>query len=159
MIKITVISDTHGNLQAIDKMAQIILESDYVFHLGDHFDDMKNYTHVLGNKLYRVHGNCDWGTQKDIVVKLGEQRIFATHGDLYSAKRGVDKLIEKAKKENCSIVFYGHTHSAEIKSQDGILLINPGTLQKYSANKSFAYVIIANDKVIPTINDTFFNGI
>ena len=41
MIKITVLSDTHGNLADIDKMAQIILESDFVFHLGDHYDDMK----------------------------------------------------------------------------------------------------------------------
>ena len=68
-IKLGIISDTHGNLQAIDKMAQIILESDYVFHLGDHFDDMKNYAHVLDDKLYRVCGNCDWGTEKDIIVK------------------------------------------------------------------------------------------
>lgn len=159
MIKIVVISDTHGNLQAIDKMAQIILESDFVFHLGDHFDDMKNYAHVLGDKLYRVHGNCDWGTQKDIVVKIDKQRIFATHGDLYGAKRGTTKLVEKAKQENCSVVFYGHTHVAEIKKQDGVLLVNPGTLQKYSANKSFAYVIVNNDKVTPIINDSFFYGI
>ena len=158
MIKITIISDTHSNLNAIDKMAQIILESDYVFHLGDHFDDMKNYAHVLGNKLYRVHGNCDWGTQKDIIVKIGEHKIFATHGDVYSAKSGVDKLIEKAKQETCSVVFYGHTHLAEIKKQDGILLINPGTLQKYSTNKTFAYIIISNDKIIPTINEKFFFG-
>ena len=28
MIKIVILSDTHGNLQAIDKMAQIILEAE-----------------------------------------------------------------------------------------------------------------------------------
>lgn len=156
MIKITVISDTHGNLTAIDKMAQIILESDYVFHLGDHFDDMKNYTHVLGSKLYRVHGNCDWGSQKDLVVKIGDHKIFATHGDLYGAKRGTDKLIEKAKQENCNVVFYGHTHSPIIEKKDGVLLINPGTLQKYSTNKTFAYVVISNDKITPIINEAFF---
>lgn len=159
MIKITVISDTHGNLSAIDKMAQIILESDYVFHLGDHYDDIKNYAHVLKDKLYRVHGNCDWGNNKDLVVQIGEHKIFATHGDLYGAKRGLDKLTEKAKQENCSVVFYGHTHVAEIKKQDGILFVNPGTLQKYSANKTFAYVIINNGKIIPSINEKFFYGI
>ena len=55
MIKITVISDTHGNLRDIDSLAQIILESDYVFHLGDHYDDMKNYQHVL---LYSKRRAC-----------------------------------------------------------------------------------------------------
>ena len=159
MIKITIISDTHGNLTAIDKMEQIILESDYVFHLGDHFDDMKNYAHVLGDKLYRVHGNCDWGNQKDVIVKIGPHKILATHGDLYSAKRGTEKLIQKAKEEGCSVVFYGHTHVAEIKKVDGVLLINPGTLQKYCANKTFAYVIISNEKITPIINDKFFYGI
>ncbi|MBR2337226.1 MAG: metallophosphoesterase [Clostridia bacterium] len=159
MIKITVISDTHGNLSAIDKMAQIILESDYVFHLGDHFDDMKNYAHVLKDKLYRVHGNCDWGNQKDVTVQIGDHKIFATHGDLYGAKKGVDRLIKKAKEEGCDIVLYGHTHSSEIKRESGILLINPGTLQKYSANKTFAYVIISGNKVTPIINDKLFYGI
>ena len=159
MIKITVISDTHGNLVAIDKMAQIILESDYVFHLGDHFDDMKNYAHVLKDKLYQVHGNCDWGNQKDVIVQLGEHKILATHGDLYGAKKSTDKLVEKAKKEGCNVVLYGHTHVAEIKRQDGILLINPGTLQKYSANKTFSYIIINNEKITPVINDKFFYGI
>ncbi len=159
MIKITVISDTHGNLSAIDKMAQIILESDYVFHLGDHYDDIKNYAHVLKDKLYRVHGNCDWGNNKDLVVQIGEHKIFATHGDLYGAKRGLDKLTEKAKQENCSVVFYGHTHVAEIKKQDGILFVNPGTLQKCSANKTFAYVIIDKNKIAPVINDRLFYGV
>lgn len=159
MIKITVISDTHGNLTAIDKMAQIILESDYVFHLGDHFDDMKNYAHVLKDKLYRVHGNCDWGNQKDVIVNIEGHKIFATHGDQYSAKQGVDKLIQKAKQEDCDVVFYGHTHVAEIKNQDGVLLINPGTLQKYSANKTFAFVIISKEKIIPVINDKLFYGV
>ena len=158
MIKITIISDTHGNLADIDKMAQIILESDYVFHLGDHFDDMKNYAHVLKNKLYRVHGNCDWGNQKEVVVTAGKVKIFATHGDLYGVKRDTKRLVEKAKEEGCQVALYGHTHVAEIKKEDGILLINPGTLQKYSANKTFAYVVINEDKITPIINDRFFFG-
>ena len=158
MIKITVIADTHGNLRDIDALAEIMLESDFVFHLGDHYDDMKNYYHVLGDKLYRVHGNCDWGTQKDIVVKVGDVKIFATHGDLYGAKRGCDKLVQKAKDEGCSVVFYGHTHIAEIKKQDGVLLVNPGSLSKYSLGKTFAYVIISGDKVTPVINEKFFQG-
>ena len=158
MIKITVISDTHGNPLAIDKMAQIILESDYVFHLGDGFEDMKYLAHALGDKLYHVHGNCDWGDKKDVVVKIGERKVFATHGDLYGVKQGTNRLVQKAKEQGCSIAFYGHTHVAEIREQNGVLLINPGALHKFSTNKTFAYIVISGDKVIPTINDTFFAG-
>jgi putative phosphoesterase len=158
MIKITVISDSHGNVLALDKMAQIILESDYVFHLGDHFDDMRYLAPVLGDKLYRVHGNCDWGDKKDVVVRVGEKKIFATHGDLYGVKSGTNRLVQKAKEQGCSVALYGHTHVAEIREQNGVLLINPGTLHKLSARKTFAYVVVCGDKVIPTINDSFFEN-
>lgn len=158
MIKITVISDTHGNLVDIDKMAQIILESDYVFHLGDHYDDMKNLKGVLNEKLYRVHGNCDWGEQKEIIVQIEGHKILATHGDLYGVKLGTDRILNKAKSEGCDIVLFGHTHIAEIKKEDGVVMINPGALSKYSTNKSFAYVVISKEKVVPVINETFFVG-
>ena len=158
MIKITVISDTHGNLRDIDALAEIMLESDMVFHLGDHYDDMKNYYHVLGEKLYRVHGNCDWGGLKDIVVKVGDVKIFATHGDLYGAKQSDEKLIDKAKREGCSVVLFGHTHNPEIYHKDGVLLINPGSLSKYASKKTFAYIVVCGEKVTPIINEKFFQG-
>ena len=95
MIKILVISDTHGNMVDLSRLNEMMQESDYVFHLGDHYDDMRNYYFSLKDKIYRVHGNCDWGNQKDIVVNIGEHKIFATHGDLYSAKRTTEKLVKK----------------------------------------------------------------
>lgn len=159
MIKILVISDTHGNMVDLSRLNEMMQESDCVFHLGDHYDDMRNYYFSLKDKLYRVHGNCDWGNQKDIVVSVGEHKIFATHGDLYSAKRTTEKLVKKAKEECCNVVFYGHTHIPEIREEDGVLLINPGTLSKYSANKTFAYVVFSGKKIIPIINDKFFKGV
>lgn len=158
MIKILVISDTHGNLQDLDKLSQIISESDYVFHLGDHYDDMRYFYPKIKDKLYRVHGNCDWGAEKELIVEIEGHRILATHGDLYGAKLGTDRLVYKAMQENCDIVFYGHTHCAEITKENGIYLINPGTLQKYSTHKTFAYVVISGDKVIPAINENYFLG-
>ena len=158
MIKILVVSDTHGNMVDLSRLNEMMQESDYVFHLGDHYDDMRNYYFSLKDKIYRVHGNCDWGTQKDIVVNIGEHKILATHGDLYSAKRTTEKLVKKAKEEGCDVVFYGHTHIPEIREEDGVLLVNPGTLSKYSVNKTFAYVVFSGKKIIPIINDKFFKG-
>ena len=43
MKKIVVISDTHGNKQALAKLSDIMFESDYVFHLGDCYDDFTDY--------------------------------------------------------------------------------------------------------------------
>ena len=158
MIKILVVSDTHGNLTDLDKLSQIISECDFVFHLGDHYDDMRYFYPLIKDKIYRVHGNCDWGNEKDIIVEIEGHKIFATHGDLYGAKLGTDRLIYKAMQEGCDIVLYGHTHCPEITKESGIYLINPGTLHKYSANKTFAYIVLYGEKVIPTINDNFFCG-
>ena len=112
----------------------------------------------LGEKLYRVHGNCDWGSLKDIVVKVGDVKIFATHGDLYGAKQSDEKLIDKAKREGCSVVLFGHTHNPEIYHRDGVLLINPGSLSKYASKKTFAYMVVCGEKVTPIINEKFFQG-
>ena len=157
MIKIAVLSDTHGNISDIDNILDILLESDYVFHLGDHYDDMRYVYPLLGEKLYRVHGNCDWGTQKEIIVKVGEHKIFATHGDLYGVKRSCEKLLEKAEEEGCDIALFGHTHIAEIKKERGVYLINPGCMNRYSTSKSFAYIVINGDKITPIINDKKLN--
>jgi putative phosphoesterase len=157
MIKIVVLSDTHGNLADIDKIAEILKESDFVFHLGDHYDDMRNLYPEIKQKLYRVHGNCDWGSVKELTVPIGDHNFFVTHGDLYGAKRGTDKLVEKAIEEGCDVVLYGHTHVAEIKKERGVLLINPGTMSKYATKKSYCYIVVNNDKIVPVINDKIFN--
>ena len=47
MKKIVILSDTHGNLSAIYSVYDILLESDMVFHLGDHYDDMNELESVL----------------------------------------------------------------------------------------------------------------
>ena len=40
MKKLVILSDTHRNLNAISSIYDILKESDYIFHLGDHYDDM-----------------------------------------------------------------------------------------------------------------------
>ena len=153
MKKIVVLSDTHGNLGAIYSIYDILLESDMVFHLGDHFDDMNELSQTLGDKLYRVYGNCDFGRDpKEILVEVEGLKIFATHGDLYGVKRSADKLVERAKTLDANVVFYGHTHSAEIREVDGITIINPGSAERYGTNKSFCYCVVSGEKITAVIN-------
>lgn len=139
MKKIVVLSDTHGNLGAIYSIYDILLESDMVFHLGDHFDDMNELSQTLGDKLYRVYGNCDFGRDpKEILVEVEGLKIFATHGDLYGVKRSADRLIERAKTLGANVVFYGHTHSAEIREVDGIRLSTRAARKDTARTRVFA---------------------
>ncbi len=153
MKKIVVISDSHGNKKALNQIYPIMEESDYVFHLGDNYKDMDEYMPSISKKLYRVHGNCDYGREKEVVVEIEKVKIFATHGDLYGAKYGLQKIVERAKELGANLVLYGHTHRSEIVDVDGIKIINPGTLTYLSAEKSFCYLVLNGEKITAVIND------
>ena len=157
MKKIVVISDTHRNKQALAKLADIMFESDYVFHLGDCYDDFMDYAYALKEKAFQVHGNCDWGSDTEIVTEIEGHKILASHGHEYGVKQTRDKLYRRAKELGCDLVFYGHTHVAEIETVKGITFINPGCMTPYSPKKSFAYVVINGEKVTAIINDKLLN--
>lgn len=157
MKKIVVISDTHRNKQALAKLADIMFESDYVFHLGDCYDDFMDYAYALKEKAFQVHGNCDWGSDTEIVTEIEGHKILATHGHEYGVKQTRDNLYRRAKELGCDLVFYGHTHVAEIETVKGITFINPGCMTPYSPKKSFAYVVINGERVTAIINDKLLN--
>ncbi|MBQ7642323.1 MAG: metallophosphoesterase [Clostridia bacterium] len=152
MNKIVILSDTHKNLRAISSILEIMDESDFVFHLGDHNDDMNDFLPILKNRLYRVHGNCDYGATKEIVVEIGGRKILATHGDLYGVKGGLGRLEKRAKELTCDTVFYGHTHAASIEERGGIIFVNPGCMTYYAPEKSFCYAVIDGGKMTAVIN-------
>ncbi len=159
MKTIVVLSDTHGNRADISKISNIILESDYVFHLGDCYGDFVDYAYALKGKAFQVHGNCDYGTSEtdtEIITEIEGVKIFATHGHNYGVKQTKERLLRRAKEIGATLVFYGHTHMAEISEEDGVTFVNPGCMTKYSPKKSFAYVVINNGKVVATVNDKMF---
>ena len=125
----------------------IFKECDYIIHLGDTSGDGSKIKKEFGDKVILINGNCD-------PVKLGENeavleiegvKIFATHGHLYSAKTTLNGLYMRGNEENCQIVLYGHTHRAREDEIDGVTLINPGNLSRYSQN-SYCYLVINGNK-------------
>ena len=54
--------------------------------------------------------------------------IFACHGDIYGVKSNLDKLKAKARMENASIALYGHTHKNFTDYEDGLYIMNPGSI-------------------------------
>ena len=129
MKTIVVVSDTHRNKSALKKIANVIMENDYVFHLGDYYDDFVDYAYALKDKVFQVHGNCDYGTSEaetEILTEIEGVKIFATHGHNYGVKQGREKLLRRAKQLGATLVFYGHTHIAEIYEKDGITLVKRG---------------------------------
>ena len=142
-----IISDTHGNMAKITQLHGIFSECDYIIHLGDTSGDGARIKKEFGDKTILINGNCDPVKlgENEAVIEIEGVKIFATHGHLYSAKTSLNGLYMRGNEENCQIVLYGHTHRAREDEIDGITLINPGNLSRYSQN-SYCYLVINGNK-------------
>ena len=64
-----------------------------------------------------------------MVVTLGGKKIYCTHGHAEHVKYGTDELICRARQEGADIVLYGHTHSGVTAYDDGLYIMNPGSIR------------------------------
>lgn len=131
-MKACVFSDSHG---CVDNMiAAVELERpDICFFLGDGERDIAR----LGEKypslpIYAVRGNCDFSSdlKKLIICNVEGVIIFATHGHLSNVKfeDELQTLTYQAKEAGADIALFGHTHSQHLSENDGITLLNPGSV-------------------------------
>lgn len=129
--KAMVLSDTHGDTDAILRLLPIMETCDAVIHLGDHAWDMDVVEAKLGAKLYRVAGNNDYRSRapSEAVIELGPCKIFATHGHLYGVNVTRSRLRARAATLGCSIALFGHTHVSAIFDDGDIAIMNPGSLR------------------------------
>ena len=154
MKTIVVLSDTHRNLAPLDKMAPVLSECDLIFHLGDMASDMRPVQRLYPEKTYVLAGNNDFfGGESEVVLDAEGRRIFACHGHRYGVKSGTERLVAAAKERLCDIALYGHTHEPEIREEDGVLLINPGCMTRYSPRRTYCYLVVVGKKAVPTIVD------
>ncbi len=141
-----IISDTHGNYplaaEAIMKAGSV----DRIFHLGDDADDAAMLEHILSKQVEKIAGNCDVPGKypREIRVELENTCLLITHGDRYKVKSGLTELYRHAVSESASVVLYGHTHQAAVVEINGILFINPGSLQRGEQRKSYARLSLSS---------------
>lgn len=152
MTTVAVISDTHGNRRAIDGIMYVLSECDYIIHLGDTSQDGNYVKQLFPQKTYVINGNCDAAPmgEDEIVLEMDGVKLFACHGHKYSVKRTRALLAKRAKEAGCTVALYGHTHAADEDEYDGVLLVNPGNMSRYSSN-SYCYLVLHNGKAVPKI--------
>ena len=130
-------SDSHLDLQALQRVIVMHADADLFIHLGDGEREMNQILQNhpwLDEKLYYLKGNCDAGTrvpqcQEQLIYTLPYgHRIFAAHGDAFQVKFSTARMIQEAKHNNCDIVLYGHTHIPEDRYEDGMYILNPGSI-------------------------------
>lgn len=154
-MRIGVISDTHSNTNAIDRAVEMAGEIDLWLHAGDLIRDAEYLKMIYGVKLINVAGNCDWGNEtapEEEFIVLPQHKIFLTHGHLYGVKRSLKNIIQVGKKNSADIIIFGHTHVACIEKEEGITILNPGSLSYPRDGKGQSFMVVElNDDAEPEI--------
>lgn len=154
MTKLIVISDSHGNGKGVEGLRALIAENDLVVHLGDGAGDMRDILREYPEKVYLCGGNCDFFSPypDEGILNVEGVRIFYCHGHKYRVKTGLETLAAEAKRRDCDIALYGHTHISSICEIDGVTLINPGSLRfEVGKGGSYCYLVVHGRKHTPVI--------
>ena len=146
-MKLILLSDSHGNKKAIDKIFE--KESfDYLFFMGDGLSDLGTYINL--ENVYAVSGNCDFFSkvENEKVLDLCGYKIFLTHGNRYGVKSNLNLLVERAQEVGANLVFYGHTHRKHIEKIGETYFINPGKFYPNYEGESIAVELFLDEKGI-----------
>lgn len=159
-MRIIVMSDSHRNRAAVEKIVSRNLDADMFIHLGDGETDV-NYIITkypeISQRFHHISGNCDYNSLSPefIILTIMEHRIFATHGHIYGVKYSLDDFIQTARSNNCDIALYGHTHVSQNSYRDGMYIMNPGSasLPKDGRKPSFGCINITDAGIVTNIAD------
>ena len=145
MMKIIIASDSHGRNSILDLIPYYYQDASYFLFCGDLEDDPIYY-----EPWECVEGNNDWlwYCEEKLEIELENHKILVIHGDQFFSHTRKQDLAFYAKQNDCDIVCYGHTHVPSIDEVEGILLINPGSLQHNRDGSECSYAILTIEENI-----------
>lgn len=130
MFRLLVVSDTHGDRRALQAAIDAQPEAALLVHLGDGAADLTAVSEFCSIRNVQVAGNCDLASPypDDAEFKFGGQTFFAAHGHRYGVKHDLYRFACAARSRGARVALFGHTHQALTLYDDGLYLINPGSL-------------------------------
>ena len=148
-MKCLILSDSHGNTSLLSRALSLHPDAEVVFFLGDGLSDADALSVYYTDKAWvAVRGNCDFSgifksapALKTEEIELLGHRIVLTHGDLYDAKYGLDRLKYLALETEADAVLFGHTHVPHeeyVSAEHPFYLFNPGSV----SSPSYTYGIM-----------------
>ncbi|MGL4654521.1 MAG: metallophosphoesterase [Sarcina sp.] len=137
-MEIIVVSDTHNNTKALEKILAVSKNADVIFHLGDNIADARELEKNFHGTVHMVKGNCDYGDEglNEKLVEINGKKFFLTHGDRYGVNYGLDKLYYRGLELGADCILYGHTHRKINICEQGVYIVNPGSLPLPRDNSS-----------------------
>lgn len=149
MAKLIVVSDSHGHLDVLKKIAQAHPDMDFMIHLGDGNREFLSLQDQIPEcQLRMVRGNCDFGSFAPATGQLvcSGRKILFTHGQDYYVKQTLDRLKLAGKAAKAAAILYGHTHIAHTEMDGGMLVFNPGCVSDYR-NPTYGILTVDEEKI------------
>lgn len=163
-LKIGIISDTHlvKHFEILDNFIDKNLnEVDMIIHLGDYktievVDRIKKKKKFIG-----VSGNNDDITITNVlseseIIEIEGWRIGLYHG-CGNTKTTLENTINQFKENMPDIIVFGHSHVPIIKTEKGVLYLNPGSPFRKGKEKLYSYIILEITKHNINASLNFFN--
>ena len=130
-MRIVVVSDSHKDFYSLQKAVLSQSSAEVVVFCGDGNEDMDTLAVTIPDKMIiSVRGNCDWCSEKRYSeqITLENKHIFVTHGHLFGVKSGYSQIINQAHLLDTDILLFGHTHVPYTAYDDGMYIMNPGSI-------------------------------
>lgn len=148
-MKILIVSDTHKSHKNLEKILGENEDVDMLIHLGD-VEGAEDYIEALVEcPVHMVSGNNDFFSDlpSEEEFTIGEHHVFITHGHYYGIVIGEERLAKAARDRGADIVMYGHTHRPFYKEEDGLIMLNPGSIAyPRQLERRASYMIMETDE-------------
>ena len=134
-MRILVLSDSHKHVANLIEAIGNEPTAEIVYFLGDGTYEMDESTEIFKNKTFIVvRGNCDFINTVPLcdIRSINTCKIYASHGAVENVKLSFVTIKNEAKKNNCNIALFGHTHQKHYSYEDGLHLFNPGSIKEGS---------------------------
>jgi putative phosphoesterase len=151
-MRILVVSDTHRDVFALRQAILKQPTAEVVIHLGDGAEEAQEMKRNFPEKMFlMVRGNCDWGSKIPVEEEFvcADKRIFYTHGYTYNVKYSTYEIIAAARSRKADILLFGHTHNAMTEYQNGLYIMNPGSL--HGSEGSYGIIDITQSGIVTNI--------
>ena len=164
-MKLMLAADIHGSAHWAKKIIERleVEEADYLVLLGDLLyhgprnplpeeynpQEVAKLLNNVKNKIIAIRGNCDSEVDQLVLefpmladynfIPFENNKIMISHGHIYD-ERTLPKSLEAG-----DIFIFGHIHVPVLKQENGIHILNPGSVSLPKENHPNTYATLENE--------------